>query len=191
MQIPNASELRVRIPAAVATLLFHIAIIIVFLNAIPKYSGRATREIETIIHLTPQPAARPAAHRQAGPSSTALSRYYYRYIPSPLTAPPNVEGLKLAVSSCAPEKMVDETAQVREACRRIGLAVAVDPGAFGVTTDFTDGKRWERELQIKQTPLLLPCASPAGLPLNLGTALCLADMLLNGYDPRKMQHYSK
>ncbi|MDE2134023.1 MAG: hypothetical protein KGM97_05815 [Alphaproteobacteria bacterium] len=188
--MPTVRSLRDRLPAALAAVLCQIAIVAVFLNAIPKFFPRTDRERETIIPLTPEPKLPPRAARRATPGPAGVSRTFYHFEhPLPPVEAPALEGLNLALSSCAPEKLEMESNEVRAACRRIGFAVAANPGAVGLTPDYKNGKRWERELLIKQTPLLLPCASPTGNPFE--TLFCIADVLQNGYDPDKMPHYSK
>jgi hypothetical protein len=191
---PAVRSLRDRLPAALLTVLFHVAIIAVLLNAIPKHAARAMRESETIIPLPPLEKSKPAAKSQSARGRSAISPYNYAVIPPFLQEQPNLQGLALALSSCAPENYGNGTDEVRAACKRIGMAVAANPDAFGLKPDYKNGKRWERELLIKQTSLLLPCASPNTSALNivnLATLLCMSDIVLNGYDPDKMQHYSK
>ncbi|MGA7676518.1 MAG: hypothetical protein WCA78_15910 [Rhizomicrobium sp.] len=194
MLMPTVRYTYDRLPAALATILFHVAIVAVLLNTIPKYIVHKAQEPETIVALTPQRSAPLRAKLRAAPGMKALYRYYYNFSPAPSAAQPNLQGLSLALSSCAPENYGNESEEVRAACRRIGMAVAANPEAFGLAPDYKNGKRWERELLIKQTPLLLPCASPNSSALNivnLATLLCMSDIVLNGYDPGKMQHYSK
>lgn len=164
MSKPAVKDLRDRLPAVIVTVLYHIAVVAALLNAIPKYAARIGRESETVIPLTLQEKAPPRAKQQAAhraaPGATALYRYYYPFVPPPTAEQPNLDGLRLALTSCAPEKLGNASDEIRAACRRIGLVVAANPEAFGVNPGFKDRKRWERELLIKQTPLLLPCASP-------------------------------
>ncbi len=182
--------MRDRLPAALAAILCQIAIVAVFLNAIPKFFPRPNWERETIIPLTPERKLPPPTAYRVTSGPTGVSRYFYHFEhPTPLIEAPALEGLNLALSSCAPEKLQMDSDEVRAACGRIGLVVAANPGAFGLAPDYTNGKRWERELLIKQTPLLLPCASPTGNPFE--TLFCIANVLQNGYDPDKMPHYSK
>jgi len=191
-------DLRDRIPAAFGAVLFHIAIVVVLLNAILKYAGRTAPTPEAIITLTPQKSAPPRIAQPAARGGTAPYRYNYVFNPAPTATQPNLQGLSLALSSCAPENMGTASEEVRAVCRRIGAVVAANPETFGMTPNFKNGVVWERELMTKQTPLLLPCASPYPPPpelgivaINLGTLLCIADIVENGYHPDKMQHYSK
>ena len=194
MRRPAVRGLRDRLPAALLTILFHVAIIAVLLNAIPKPAVRTARQSETIIPLAPLDKSRPLAKPKNARGNAAILPYSFAIIPPFLREQPNLEGLNLALSSCAPENYGNDTDEVRAACKRIGMAVAANPDAFGLKPDYKNGKRWERELLIKQTSLLLPCASPNTSALNivnLATLLCMSDIVLNGYDPDKMQHYSK
>lgn len=193
--MPTAKSIRDRLPGALAAVLFHLALIATLLNAIPKYFVHTATEPETIIPLAPletvPPRFKPRTVVPAAPGSTALSRYYYRFIPSPSEELPSLQGLRLALSSCAPENFGNASNEVRAACRRIGMLVVANPEALGLTPDFKFGKRWETELLIKQTPLLLPCASPYGGIDILYTLSCAAGLLENGYHPEDVRHYSK
>ena len=191
--MPTVKSIRDRLPGALAAVLFHVALIAALLNAIPKYIVRMAPEPEAIILLTELAKKQPpVTHRtahQSGSDSTTIPRYFYNFDHPFPAEQPNLQGLNLALSSCAPENLGNASDEVRTACRRIGMVVVANPGAFGLAPDYKNGKRWERELRIKQTPLLLPCASPTGNPFE--TLFCIVDVLQNGYDPDKMAHYSK
>jgi hypothetical protein len=176
--------------AAVAVILFHVAVIAALLYAMAKFNTRKADEHETVISLARIEKPIPVVSHGAARGQSAVTPYNYAVIPPVLREQPNLRGLALALSSCAPEKLGDAPAEVRAACDRIGMVIAANPEAFGVNTDFTNGKRWQRELLIKQTPLLLPCASPYGVDI-LYTLFCVADVVGNGYDPDKMLHYQK
>jgi len=193
--VPTVKSMRDRLPGVLGAVLFHLALITALLNAIPKYFVRTATEPETIIPLmrlekTP-PRLKPQTAILATPGSAAISRYSYRFVPSPSEELPSLQGLRLALSSCAPENIGNVSDEVRAACRRIGAVVVANPEAFGLTPDFKNGKRWETELLIKKTPLLLPCASPYGGIDILYTLSCAAGLLGNGYHPEDVRHYSK
>jgi hypothetical protein len=67
-------------------------------------------------------------------------------------------------------------------------AASASPRLVGLTTDIKDGKRWQRELIFKQTPLLLPCMTPNG-PDLITALICIADVLGNGNHTENMAHY--
>ena len=191
--MPSPKSLHERLPAAAAALLFHALLIAVLLNAIPRYYMRAVPEHETIIPLISpekkEARVKPLSVGPAAPGSVDHFRFNYRFIPAPSEEQPGRQALRLALLSCAPENFDLESDEIRAACGRIGMIIAANPGAFGLAPDYRNGKRWERELLIKQTPLLLPCMSPNGNVLY--TLFCLADVVGNGYNPDKLQHYSK
>ena len=180
-----------RVPALSLTVLFHVALIILLLNAIPKQAAPFPIEPETEFVLVPlmEPTPVPKRRRNAsGGGSNAITTHFnpYTFNPQSLQAP---RGLTLALASCAPENYDRQSEEVRAACSRIQTVLASNYDRFGVKIDFMQGKRWERELLIKQTPLLAPCMSPEANVLY--TLFCIYDVVMHGYDPDKMQHYSK
>jgi hypothetical protein len=189
-QLP-VKALRVRLPALGITALFHLVAIFLLLQAIPQQSAPAAPKAEPVVVLLPELPAAPKAPRRVQHGSNAITSYFnpQLFTPQALQRQPGLQGLGLVLAACAPENYDKASEEVRSACTRIGMIVAADTGHFGVTTDFNNGKRWERELMIKQTPLLLPCMSPGANVLY--TLFCIADVLTDGYDPDKMPHYEK
>lgn len=185
---------REKLAAAAAVALLHAAFIAALLYAMTESEERrASREHEITLVLVPREAARPPLRPRRRTRRPAAIAPDYNYRFTPPVAPADLAGLNLALTACAPENWSKLSPEQTEACRRIDIALAADPGAFGVHSDVKDAKRWARELQIKQSPPMLPCASPnvsAFGILNLGTVLCLADIVVNGYDPDKMEHYA-
>ncbi len=189
-----------RSAAAVAVILLHVAAIVALSNAIPKFVTHPSHNVETTIPLAPIPKdnAQPRRPPRGIVHSTVTSPYAYKFNPIPDEAQPNINGLSLALTSCAPEKLGNATAEIRAVCQRLGAAIVADPGALGFKAEFEDGDHWQRELDIKQAPFLLPCASPHPPPpgmgivsINLGTLLCIADIIANGYHSEKVEHYTK
>jgi hypothetical protein len=189
-QLP-VKALRVRLPALGITALFHLAAIFLLLNAIPKQNAPVIPKAEPVVVLLPEMPPAPKAPRRVQHGSNAITPYFnpQLFAPQALQQQPGLQGLGLVLAACAPENYDRASDEVRTACARIGMIVAADQGHFGVTTDFTNTKRWNRELLLKQTPLLLPCMSPRANPFEV--LFCVADVLMNGYDPDKMPHYEK
>lgn len=190
-------RLRDRLPALFVTASFHVVVVGLLLIAMPKQFAREEeKEQETQITLLPQAEPEQPKEKRKPRSGTtgsnAITAPYFdpnRFNSQTLQALAPPQRLSFALEACAPEKYDMASDEIRMACARIGSLIARDPGRFGVTTDFKNGQRWERELLINQTPLLLPCMSSNANVLY--TLLCVYDTMMNGYDPDKMQHYSK
>ena len=194
----SVGDLRNRLPAVIITVLFHVAVIAVLLNAIPKYAVRKTSELEAIIPLMSQKTTPPRAVHRTTAGSTAISPYFYRYNPPPSAGQPNLQGLSLALSSCAPENSGNLPRDLRDQCDRIDAALFAGRDTLPNTLRVSHEARWQAELLLKQTPQLLPCASshPPGpgmgiVAIDLRTLLCIADLIENGYRPETASHYSK
>lgn len=191
MQSSGSSISYDRFVAAVAVILLHFAIVATLLNVVFKRDRLRPGGLETTLLLLPaaqstrrnaQIAPRRQIQRPTSTSAMTLA----------LPSEPNTLGLGQSLFSCLPENLLGLTAEELARCRTTHPAFRYDATAVATANlPVKERPRWERELAIKQGPLLLPCASPTASPLNIGTALCLGDMLLNGYDPDKMQHYSK
>lgn len=104
----------------------------------------------------------------------------------------------MALAACAPEKYDMASDEIRDVCGRIGALVRNDPGHFGVTQDVADPRHWQTELARREAPYLMPCMSPHPPPpgmgvisINLGTLLCIYDLLMHPYDPEKRARYSQ
>jgi len=187
----TVGDLHDRLPAVIITVLFHVAVIAVLLNAIPKYAVRKTSELEAIIALTPQKTTPPRTAHRATAGSTAISPYFYHYNPPPSVQQPDLQGLSLALSACGPENLGNLPPELREQCDRINTVLLAGRDALPNAPHVKNARRWEAELLLKQTPQLLPCASPNGIGVSLGTLLCIADLIQNGYRPETTSHYSK
>ena len=187
----SVGELRDRLPAVLVTGLIHVAVIAALLNAIQKYSVPEAREFETAVVLIPQKNAPSRATHRATAGSTAISPYFYHYSSPPTAGQSNLDGLRFALLSCAPENLGNLPSELREQCDRIDAALFAGRDALPEALRIKHSGRWEAELLLKQTPQLLPCASPNGLGVSLGTLLCIADLIRNGYRPETASHYSK
>ncbi len=196
MPVPSVSAFRKRLSALGVTALFHIAIIALILEGLPKrYETAPSKETETTITLLPVlPPPLPTKKKRIRPGSTgsnAITPYFNPYTyhaPSALT--PNVQGLSMALAACAPEKYDMASDEIRTVCGRIGALLRNDRGHFGVAQDVTDPKHWQRELARREAPYLAPCMSSQGFS-PLYTLLCVYDVLMHGYNTEKMQRYSQ
>jgi len=198
--VPKVSvgELRDRLPAVLVTGLIHVAVIAALLNAIQKYTVPEARESETAVVLIPQKHAPLRAIHRATAGSTAISPYYYYYSSPPLVGQPNLDGSRFALSACGQENLGNLPPELREQCARVNTVLFAGRDALPTTLHVKHEKRWQTELLIKQTPQLLPCASPHPpspgmgiVAIDLETLVCIADLIRNGYRPETASHYSK
>jgi hypothetical protein len=186
--------LRARLPALGFAALLHAVFIALLLQAMPKLTAPDKRETETSIFLPepePEPLPKAESRAPAQHGASVLAPYFNPrlYSPDALWQPPGLQRLGLVLAACDPSNYDKQPDEVRSACARIGMIVAADPEHFGVKLDYMNGKRWDHELLIKQTPLLLPCMSPTANPFEV--LFCVANVLMKGYDPDKMPHYEK
>jgi hypothetical protein len=183
--------LRARVPAFGFAALLHVAFIAILLQAMPKQTAADKRETETSISLLPEPEPKAKSLAPAQRGSSVLAPYFNPrlYSPEALWQPPGLQRLGLVLAACDPATYDKQPVEVRSACARIGMIVAADPEHFGVKLDYKNGKRWDHELLLKQTPLLLPCMSPTANPFEV--LFCVANVLMKGYDPDKMPHYER
>ncbi len=197
MPFPAVRVSRNWFPALIVTALFHMLVIVLLITAMPKRLEReairtAARESITYLPLL----AAPPDKKKRIPRGTSGSRPAVTYFnPDAVKAPPsfrpNTFGLQTALSACAPENYDMASAEIRTVCAKIGALLVNDKGHFGVKQDVADPKHWQTELARREAPYLAPCMSPyAALHIDLGTLLCVYDILAHGYDENKMQHYS-
>jgi hypothetical protein len=189
-------SLRKRLFALGVTGLFHLAVIALMLESLPKqHISAPSREAETTITLLPllppPPSAKKKRVPRGAPGSNAITPYFnpdtYR---APFATTPNIQGLSMALAACAPENYDMASDEIRTVCGRIGALMRHDPGHFGVTQDVIDPKHWQRELARREAPFLAPCMSSSGFE-PLYTLYCIYDVLMHGYDSEKMQRYSQ
>ncbi|MDE2181630.1 MAG: hypothetical protein KGJ78_01275 [Alphaproteobacteria bacterium] len=191
--MPDAAHLRNRLPAVAATALLHFVIIAALVNAIPKSTRqKAPEPEETFILMPSEPKAPPLPTRRSYSGETGITQTGPRYsLPGWLQNQTDVNGIGLALQSCAPENLGSLDASVRRKCHQLETALLSTrdslPGAFRIK----NSTRWETELLIKQGPLLVPCASPNN-PLDvLYTLGCISKLIRNGYHPEDIQHYQR
>lgn len=204
MPVPSVSALRKRLSALGATALFHLAIIGLLLEGLPKQHVAArSKETETAITFLPALPPPPSMKKKRVPRGTtgsnAITPYFNPYtFQAPQALTPSIQGLSVALAACAPEKYDMASDEIRTVCARIGALVRNDPGHFGVTQDVANPGHWQTELARREAPFLAPCMSPKAPPknlgiamVNLGTLMCIYDLLMHPYDPEKRARYSQ
>lgn len=196
MRVLSVKALRQRLAALGVTTLFHIAIVALILEGLPKHHivppSLETETTITLLPLLPSPPSVKKKRIPRGPAgSNAITPYFNPYsYNAPQALTPSVQGLSMALAACAPEKYDMASDEIRTVCGRIGALLRSDPSHFGVAQDVTDPKHWQRELARREAPYLAPCMSSHGFE-PLYTLYCIYDVLMHGYDTEKMQRYSK
>lgn len=200
--------LRARLPALAVAGLLNALFAWLLVDALSV--GRPTKQSqtassETTITLSPLPAILPPKKRlrrpAGGSSSTAITVPYFNpYTYQGVRAPAEIDAIVVALSACDPGRYDMASADVRQVCDRIGLALKNDPGHFGVTQDVADPKHWQRELARREAPHLLPCmkahapkADGMGtiFKIDLQTLLCVYQIVFVEYDSKNHEHYSQ
>lgn len=201
--MPLSPNTQRRLPALAVTALLHVAIVFALLHAVFVMPAAPVSHAphETQITLLPviAPPPLPGKKRQrAATGSNAITPYFNPDAMPQFLPRAKVLGLHAALSACAPENYDMASEQVRRVCGRIGALLQNDPGHFGVLQDVSDPKHWERELARREAPYLAPCMSPYAPPkslgmvaINLGTLMCVYDLLMHPYDPEKRARYSQ
>lgn len=149
---------------------------------------------ETVLYLvraTPRPLP-PAPRKRPAAPSPAISADRYRFsapIGPAVPSEQDTQGVGAELFSCRPETIGDLSPDLQARCARVGLAANPPPvGLFASALDVRNRGRWVTGLARKKSPPLAPCFSHDGFS-PLGTAFCLAEMLVNGYDSDNHEKY--
>ena len=131
--------------------------------------------------LPVKPAKKPTKPR----TSVAVPQFTYPDYRTinlpPLTSETPTNGIHGFLFDCAPENLANLTPELRARCAVASTNRSDDTGA--VTNHASRSKnavRWARALARKQQPPLLPCASPEGFGVGLGTVICLGQGIADG-----------
>jgi hypothetical protein len=177
-----------RCTAALLVVLLHVALIALLLRTLQTHppSQIRGRERDYWITLQVQPKAQPAKKPPASSRMRAVAPPHlpdYRSVAlPPVTEEANPSGLHLFLFDCAPENFATLTQEQRAQCAR-AMPKPGDSVDYADHSDRShDAAHWARGLARKQSPTLLPCASPQGIGIGLGTFACLAKGLASGFD---------
>lgn len=189
--------------SAAGVALLHVIVIAALVKAtyvtIPSHP--AAREIEIWFIFPPKPEAEKKTERQkAGekaretiaPQATTIPDYSHIDL-SPLYGGKSQSGLNLSLFGCEPDHIALLSPEDRAKCPSVAAA-SRDRDKNGVdyhdhTDRSKDHEHWARGRDRKNLPVLLPCASPQGVGVGLGTLLCLAKGLSDGFDPDNQPGY--
>ncbi len=179
-----------RVLAATAVLLLHAVLLALLLHA--AFSQRQPQATlgEHLYWLTLQPKPKPESpisesRRTQVRAMTRIPAPRLRPLAPGVPAVPSAEalgGLHLNLFDCAPENLANLSPEQRAHCAVTLKKPDNNSVDFADHTNRShDAARWARALTRKQNPLLLPCASPAGID-PIGTLACLGNGIVNGFD---------
>lgn len=184
--------------------LLHVVVIAFLIQAtfvnIPTHPLSRAIEIWFVFPPKPQaekkpehPRAKEKAQKQITPQATTIPDYSHIDL-APLYDGKSQRGLNLSLFGCEPDHIALLAPADRAKCPSVA-AVSRDRDKDAVDyTDHTDRSRyralWSRGRDRKNQPALLPCASPLGVGVGLGTLLCLAKGLSDGFDLDNLPGYA-
>jgi hypothetical protein len=188
-----------RLAGAGLVVVLHVTLIALLLHATfsPVPAARPTHEGILWFVLPQHPKAEKPKHvaKPAGkhPKTRTIAPDYRAIALPPVTSSAPPAALHGLLFDCAPENLVNLSAEARAQCAASPLAPKQDD-----SVDYADhtnrshnAARWAREKQRKNQPLLLPCASPASIfaTAGIGTLICLGNGVINGFDLDKLPMY--
>lgn len=98
--------------------------------------------------------------------------------------PPDTSAFHGLLFDCEPGSRDLLSAEDRARCDTVtgGMKPSDSPDYTDRTNRAHDAARWARALARKQPPALLPCASPQGIGISIGTLICLGKGAIDGFD---------
>jgi hypothetical protein len=188
--------------AAVVALL-HVLVIAGLIQAtyvtIPDHPAAREIEIWFIFPPKPQPKAKTGqqpekakSSRQIAPETTVIPDYSHITLP-PSWGEKSLNGLNQSLFGCEPDRIALLSPEDRAKCPSVAAASRDRDKDAVDYHDHTDRSKdrvlWARGRARKNLPLLLPCASPYGIGVSIGTLLCLAKGATEGFDPDNQPGY--
>lgn len=188
---------------AVVVALLHVLVIAALVKAtyvtIPHHPAAREIEIWFIFPPMPTPKTEPEpqnekakSSKQITPETTVIPDYSHIALP-PSWGEKNANALNQSLFGCEPDRIALLSPEDRAKCPAVAAASrnrdkdAVD---YHDHTDRSkDREHWARGRDRKNLPLLLPCASPNGIGVSIGTLLCLAKGATEGFDPDNQPGY--
>jgi hypothetical protein len=190
--------------AAALVLLLHVGLLTVFLQR-DRWTWperRSTAADIVFVNIAPPAPAPPRPEREnhqrerrpVRTAAPAVAPFVVQPFAAPSTRAPNdLSDLHGQLFRCAPETLADLTPEDRARCKGAAGGIGqADPNAIPWPNNkYAPTKntwRWARNVQRKNAPPLLPCASPQGIS-PIATALCLANAAVNGFDVEHKPEY--
>jgi len=183
--------------SALAVLLLHALLLFAFLQFLVRPQSEGIRNPERLLELmismprvtAPPPPAAPA--RQRAPVRVRPGGEHSGAIPSlaPPVPTPDIRGLGQALLGCAPENLVNLTAEQRAHCHS-GFSRPDDSAVVERSSHVKDPLRRAAEMKARTAPLRIPCTSVIDAPVGGGTAAvpmldpsCVAEGAIKGFGP--------
>lgn len=182
--------------SAAGVALLHVIVIAFLIQAtyVNMPTHPLSRAIEIWFIFPPKPQTEPKPeHPKANEKSQKQTTTEPVTIPdyshidlAPLYEGKSQKGLNLSLFGCEPDHIALLSPQDRAKCPSVAAASRDRDKDAVDYTDHTDRSKyralWARGRDRKNQPALLPCASPQGIGVGLGTLLCLAKGLSGGFD---------
>jgi hypothetical protein len=189
-----------RIAGLIAVVLLHAAILAALLQATlwPRRIISSARETILILRPAEKPkpektiAAKPVPHKARGGVAGPIYPDYAHFHLAPTAPSGEAErGVGRALFDCRPENIAKLPVDERARCALSSTGMIPNRSVdFADHTDRSrDAARWARGRARKNAPLLLPCANPKALTIGIGTALCLAKGVIDGFDVEGQKGY--
>jgi hypothetical protein len=183
--------------SALLVLLLHALLLFAFLQFLVKPQNaripNPKRLLELMISMprvTPPPTpAAPA--RQRAPVRVQPGGEHSGAMPSlaPPVETPDIRGLGQALLGCAPENLVNLTAEQRAHCHS-GFSRPDDSAVVEPSSHVKDPLRRAAEMKARSAPLRIPCTSVIDAPVGGGTAAvpmldpsCAIEGAIKGFGP--------
>ena len=186
--------------AAVVALL-HVIVIAGLIKAtyvvIPAHPIARAIEIWFVFPPKKEPQATPERKKQnerpqAAPRTITIPDYSHFALP-PSWGEKSESGLNRSLFGCEPGQIALLSPEERAKCPSVAAASRDRDKDAVDYHDHTDRSKdralWARGRDRKNMPTLLPCASPYAAGVSLGTLLCLAKGVTDGFDPDHQPGY--
>lgn len=171
-----------KVAGAAGVILLHVGVIAALLNALYRPVPSAVPARERIVWFAFAPKSAPAKKTPvpARPQARILSTPYpdYRTITiAPMTGQTDLGALHGFLFDCAPENLINLTAEQRAGCVTANAGPKPDDSVDYAdhTNRSKNAVRWARGQMRKQQPLRLPC-----MPPGLATLICLGNGISDG-----------
>jgi hypothetical protein len=184
--------------SALLVLLLHALLLFAFLQFLVRPQGAGIRNPERLLELmismprvTPPPAPPAAPARQRAPVRAQPGGEHAGAMPSlaPPVETPDIRGLGQALLGCAPENLVNLTAEQKAHCHS-GFSRPDESAVVEPPSHVKDPLRRAAEMKARSAPLRIPCTSVIDAPVGGGTAAvpmldpsCAVEGVLKGFGP--------
>jgi hypothetical protein len=161
-----------KLTAIGGVLLVHVFLIAIILSGIPKIIGvrESTRELFFVFAPKPHERLPPAAPT---PSIRAPIFRNRLVLPKAGTAPsPQIDGLRLSTTRCAPETLANLSPEERDRCSSAWTALSPSPSDAipgTVREHAVDAGTWRASIARRNSAIRVPCSYTRAIPEDITT----------------------